>query len=114
MSFFGADVEQLRSLSTELRHQSDELESIASRLSTRIEQVTWRGPDADRFRSDWQGSHLAALRRAVRLLQEAAGQALDNARQQEDTSQGGGGGVAGGLPFPVHDAGSDDLRVTPV
>jgi uncharacterized protein YukE len=89
MSFYGADVEQLRALSIELRQQSEELEAIASRLGARIEQVAWHGPDAERFRAEWQGSHLASMRRTMRLLLDASGQALENAKQQEFTSQGG-------------------------
>jgi uncharacterized protein YukE len=91
MSFYGADVEQLRALSAELRQRSEELEAILARLSSRIEHVAWRGPDADRLRSEWQGSHVVAVRRAVRLLQDASGQALDNARQQDETSRGRAG-----------------------
>jgi uncharacterized protein YukE len=95
MGFYGADVDQLRALSTALSQRSEELEAIASRLGHRIEQVQWRGPDADRFRADWQGSHLAALRRAIRLLQDAAGQAGDNAREQLATSDGASPSVRG-------------------
>ena len=91
--FFGADVEQLRILARQLSSEADELLSITTRLGNRIDGVAWRGPDADKFRNDWNTRLVSSLRSAARALHDASGGAETNARQQEEVS-GASGGVS--------------------
>lgn len=87
-SFFGADVEQLRALAQEILHRSGEMSATAARLSIRIEEVPWYGPDGQRFKSRWSTELAVDLKRVAARMEEAAQAALANAREQEETSGG--------------------------
>ena len=66
-----------------------------SSLGAGVAQAPWPGPDAERFRHDWQSSHSRALRQAADFLAAAAEELLRNAAEQEQASQAGGAGAAG-------------------
>ena len=64
---------------------------------------SWKGQDAARFRSDWNGSHRALLQQAASALKQESKKLLENADQQEKASNaapgsGGGPGVSAGVP----------------
>ena len=105
--FFGADVEQLRQLSRSLAQHAEELQSIRARLGSRVEAVSWLGPDADRFRGDWNERLAVSLSAAARALNEASNQAETNARQQEQASGSAAGSpslppiIGSNGPFPL-------------
>jgi hypothetical protein len=52
-----------------------------------LEGTDWKGPDADKFRSEWHGQHAAALAKVAQALDEAGKQASRNASQQEEASR---------------------------
>lgn len=86
MALFGADIEQVQQLSTQLNAKASDIQSIISQLSSAINSVNWMGPDADRFRSDWQGQHVAQLKQVVSALQTASQNARRNAQEQQSAS----------------------------
>jgi ABC-type transporter Mla subunit MlaD len=86
MAIFGADIEQVQQLSTQLNAKASDIQNVISQLSSAISSVTWMGPDADRFRSDWQGTHVAQLKQVVSALQQASQDAARNAREQQSAS----------------------------
>ena len=93
-NLYGADVDQLRQLSRELAQQAEPLGSAASRVSGRVDNTAWRGPDAEGFRADWKGQHAATIRAAQQQLQDASAQALANAKAQEEASGASSGGTS--------------------
>ena len=95
--FYGADVEQLRALGRDLQREADGLEAMLVRLTSRIEQVAWQGPDVQRFRAEWRDRHLPQARGVVAGLRDAGGAAGANAGQQEAVSSGGGGPASGSV-----------------
>ncbi|MDN4521279.1 WXG100 family type VII secretion target [Mycolicibacterium austroafricanum] len=86
MAFTGADVAQLQQLSGQLNAKAGDIQSIVSQLTSAINSVDWRGPDAERFKSDWQGQHVAQLKQVINALQAASQRAMQNAQQQEAAS----------------------------
>ena len=86
MAFWGADTEQLKALSTKLQQGSAEIERQRSALSSALIGTEWKGPDADRFRSDWESQHAAQLAKIAQALDEASRQASRNAQQQDEAS----------------------------
>lgn len=86
MAMYGADVAQLRQLSTQLSTKASDIEGIISQLTTAITSVEWMGPDANAFRSDWSSTHVAQLRQVVNALNLASQTAKRNADAQETTS----------------------------
>ncbi len=109
--FIGADVEALRLLSTQLTSSAEELESLVSRLSGRVDAAQWRGPDSERFRSDWGQRYSTMIRKAVIALRGASESVRTNAGQQESASTAEGwsgitniafGGTSGESALPAH------------
>jgi len=52
-----------------------------------VNGTDWKGPDAEKFRSEWSGSHVTALAKVAQALEEAGKQATKNAAQQEEASR---------------------------
>ncbi|KRE68516.1 hypothetical protein ASG92_01195 [Arthrobacter sp. Soil736] len=86
MAFWGADTDQLKTLSTKLQQGSAEIEKQKSALTSALQSTDWKGPDADKFRSDWESQHAAQLTKIAQALDEAGRQASRNAQQQEEAS----------------------------
>lgn len=102
MAQLGADVEALETLATDTRRQAQTLTRMRSGLDSAVSGATWRGADADRFRSSWRTEYGAEFGRVARLLGEVADQLARHARQQRQTSAATGGGAGPGGPgvFP--------------
>ena len=88
MAIWGADVEQLRQLGGKLEHGASEIESQRNKLTNFLDQVDWRGPDADKFKDQWRGEHTSKLNQVAEALREAGNRATQNAEQQTQASQG--------------------------
>ena len=89
MAFYGADIEQMQQLEQTLRQQAEALQNIMSTIRSRVQATDWRGPDADRFRSQWDTTHTQNLNRVVSELQQVADTVRSNWMQQQQVSQGG-------------------------
>ena len=57
MAIWGADIAQLKTLGTKLQAGSSEIDKQKSLLTKVLEGTDWKGPDADKFRSEWNGQH---------------------------------------------------------
>lgn len=86
MALFGQDVDQVRQLATQLNAKASDIESVISQLTSAVTSVQWMGPDAERFKSDWQGQHVPKLREVVGALQRASQDASRNATEQQQAS----------------------------
>lgn len=92
---FGADIVQLRELSKHLDASSARLAGTKSSLSRDVQGSTaWKGADADRFRSDWAGTHTALLAKVIEALAAAGKAVAVHAEEQEKASGAGGQGGA--------------------
>lgn len=83
---WGLDVEQVRVLARDMDNAAGDLQGIIQRLTSTLGNTQWSGPDAERFRSDWQSTHAVALMRAKEALELTAQTARTNASTQETTS----------------------------
>jgi WXG100 family type VII secretion target len=86
MAMWGLDVEQVRQLSKKLHNKSEQVQEILTTLTSALESVDWKGPDAEKFRSEWKGTHTAALKNVINALNDASQKATQNANAQEQTS----------------------------
>ncbi|WP_234803583.1 WXG100 family type VII secretion target [Mycolicibacterium diernhoferi] len=82
----GADVEQLNQLSAQLNNKANDIQNVISQLTSAINSVEWKGNDANRFRSDWQGQYVSQLKQVVSALQTASQNAKRNAQEQQTAS----------------------------
>lgn len=88
MAWIGLDVEQVRGLAQQLHAKSQEINTIAQQLNSQLTSVTWQGPDAERFRSDWNSQYMSSLRQVAQALEAAGTAAGRNASEQEQASNG--------------------------
>ena len=106
---YGADVEQLRSLSKSMGLSGSRLSDTERRINSLVAGAAWQGADAGRFRSEWSGTLKPLLSRASQSLAEASKLLLSQANEQEAASaQGGTAGTpgTGGTSRPGTPAGS--------
>ena len=111
-TLWGADVEQLRTLARQFNKTADMLQQQSQQLSGHINNSpAWKGQDASRFRSDWNGNHRALLQKTAARLQQESKLLLTHADEQEKASATGAGGAtglsAGYLPPPFAPMGPD-------
>ncbi|MET1089368.1 MAG: hypothetical protein ABWY04_19975 [Arthrobacter sp.] len=88
MAIWGADVDQLRQLGNKLKSGASEIEAQRSTLTKALDSVNWLGPDADKFKGEWQSTHATLLTKVAEALREAGTKATQNAEQQTQASQG--------------------------
>lgn len=86
MAMFGMDIAQVRSLAQLLGQKASDIESLRSQVTSKLNSTEWKGPDADRFRNDWNGTLSSQLQNVVQQLREAQKRATQNAAEQEATS----------------------------
>ncbi|WP_019972470.1 hypothetical protein [Mycobacterium sp. 141] len=53
MGVVGADSDQMRALARTLHQAADRLEAASAAVTGSLPSVPWRGPDAERYRSQW-------------------------------------------------------------
>lgn len=96
----GANVEQLESLAERFSSSAETLRGIRSTLSVGVISNTgWLGPDADALRASWD-SHQMAILLAANTLDRGSRELLEQARQQEATSDAGSGAIGGSPAGP--------------
>ena len=82
----GMNVEEVRRMSAQLRDAAEEITRIEQELTGGLAEVDWTGPDADRFRGQWQSEMVPALQQIMNSVTELGDTADRNAAEQESTS----------------------------
>jgi hypothetical protein len=112
----GANVEQLESLAERFSQSAESLRGIRSTLTVGVISNTgWSGPDADSLRASWD-SHQMAIMLAANTLDRGSRDLLEQARQQEATSDASSGAIGGspngsGLPGTPAATAEDDFSI---
>ncbi|WP_457964021.1 hypothetical protein M1E17_21290 [Arthrobacter sp. D1-29] len=96
MTFYGADVSQLRDLAKAADKAASLLSSQASSLQGQIQSAPWKGADGERFRQEWTGSHRPNLEQVASTLRHNSKLLLQHADEQERSSAGSSGGAGTG------------------
>ena len=86
-NIWGMDVEEVKQLAQTLGQKAGEIDQIISTIGSKVESTTWKGPDSEKFRTDWQGTLSANLKKVADSLRETQQRATQNAQQQEQASQ---------------------------
>jgi hypothetical protein len=86
MAMWGADVQQLRDLGKQLQSGATEIETQKRNLNKLLHTTDWKGPDADKFRGEWDSNHMTQLAKVADALKEAGQKAGKNADQQDQAS----------------------------
>ncbi|MEZ2372548.1 MULTISPECIES: WXG100 family type VII secretion target [Arthrobacter] len=86
MAVWGADVQQLRALGKKLEAGAQTIDEQRNQLTSALNGVQWMGPDADKFKNEWQSQHVPALNKVAEALRTAGKNAAKNAQEQETAS----------------------------
>jgi uncharacterized protein YukE len=95
MAVEGTDVAQLRALALQFPKGAERREASAKTVRSLVSSDThWRGADAQRFRSDWNGASAHASATAATVLRDADKLLRHNADEEENAGDGKSAGVA--------------------
>ena len=86
MAQLGLDPEQMQALSTQLKNDAATIESLTSRITSKLNGTWWKGKDAEHFRSEWSGTHASNLKKVATALQSASNVITTNKNQQIQAS----------------------------
>lgn len=102
MGFYGADTEQLREHAEAVRLGEQSLAELFESLDSVVRTVSWNGPDAEGFRSQWGSLISGSARDVCDSLRRRSEEADREADEQDGASQeeGGTGLPWGPLPTP--------------
>ncbi|MDI2037274.1 WXG100 family type VII secretion target [Paenarthrobacter nitroguajacolicus] len=111
--FYGADIEQLRSLSKQMGQAGSRLQNQELQINGLISSVAWKGTDGERFRREWSSTLRPMLHKTSRSLDDVAKTLRTQADEQDKAStQGGQAGGPGG-PVGPQVPGGNGGQVTP-
>lgn len=113
---YGADVEQLRSLSKQMGQAGSRLQNQELQINGLISSVAWKGTDGERFRREWSSTLRPLLHNASRSLEDVSKTLRTQAdEQQQASTQGGassGGSAGANSPQTPGGTVSDDTPTT--
>lgn len=84
----GMDPEVVEGIGRQLKTQGDAIQNVITAVTQLVTQAesAWKGPDATKFKSDWDGIHKPALIRVKTEVDQLGTTATTNATQQRQTS----------------------------
>ena len=86
MAQLGADVEQLDQLSKKFDQEADRISQATSQISSQVNSTWWKGPDADKFKNEWEGQFASQLKKIAEALHQVGTVVRKQAQQQRQTS----------------------------
>lgn len=97
---YGADIEQLRSLSKTMDRSGARLLETERQITSLVSSVEWKGIDGSRFRREWSDTWRPMMKRTSESLLDASKTLLTQADEQEQASTGAASGPSGGPAGP--------------
>lgn len=82
----GMAVEEVRRMAGMLSDAAEEITRISDELTQGLEEVDWTGPDADRFRGQWESEMVQSLQEISQTVAEMGQTAERNAAEQDAAS----------------------------
>lgn len=113
MSVTGADPDALRATAAQFVRAAEVLRTVQGSVSGVVSNAAiWRGPDALRFRSEWEARGIASLNAAIGSLNGAAESLRRNAEEQVSASQvtGDSGPAGRHAPDACYDSAPNGLH----
>jgi hypothetical protein len=95
---YGADINELRTLSASMAKSGSSLKSVESTVNSLLQSAAWKGADGDRFRSEWSSTLRPMLNKASESLRSQSTSLLKHADEQEQASGAGSDAGSAGLP----------------
>lgn len=88
MSRMGMDVNEVRNVGNQLKHQAGEIGNAIVAIENLINNAitVWEGNDAKQFHDWWNSQHKPALTNVQHAIDGLGQSALNNAQEQENVS----------------------------
>ncbi len=83
----GMNVQEVKDLGTKLKGISTQITDMVNLLHGKVNNTSWVGPDAAKFKNEWWPQHRAHLQKMVQDLDGFGQSALNNATEQENISK---------------------------
>ena len=78
----GMNVAEVRDLGTRLKQISQQITDMANTLNAKVNDTSWVGADAQRFKNEWWPQHRARLTQLRTDLDGFGQSAMNNASEQ--------------------------------
>ncbi|MBD1539381.1 hypothetical protein HC744_01635 [Arthrobacter sp. S1_S22] len=112
---YGADIEQLRSLSKSMDRSGLRLMETERQITSLVAGIDWRGNDGGRFRREWSDTWRPMMKQSSQSLLDASKLLLTQADEQETASTTSGAGPGSGGPAtPTAPGGPGDTAPGPL
>ena len=85
---YGADIEQLRSLSKSMDRSGSRLMDTERQITGLVAGIDWKGNDGGRFRREWSDTWRPMMRQTSQSLLDASKLLLTQADEQETRTPG--------------------------
>ncbi|MDR0960809.1 MAG: hypothetical protein LBM23_10810 [Propionibacteriaceae bacterium] len=85
--FFGMNIEEVRRTAGSMEQAAQKITDVVTRLNAALQSTEWRGPDADRFREEWNSQHAPAIRAVADDVRSSASEVRMNIEAQITTSR---------------------------
>lgn len=76
----GGTIEQMTQMGTQFNNSSQELEALASRITSALASTDWEGGAAQRFRDQWNGEFRATFQKVAAGLNDCASEVNNRAQ----------------------------------
>jgi len=86
MAQLGADVEQLDQLARKFEQEAQQIAQATQQISSQVNSTWWKGPDADKFRNEWESQFASQLKKIAEALRQVGTVVRKQAQQQRQTS----------------------------
>jgi uncharacterized protein YukE len=83
----GMNVDEVRQLGANLKSISGQINDMVNQLNAKVNNTSWVGPDAARFKNEWWPQHRQHLQKMGQDLAGFGQSALNNATEQENVSR---------------------------
>jgi uncharacterized protein YukE len=84
--FLGMDPESGKALAGKMTKTAETITQAVQGLTSAVDGVQWKGPDAERFKQEWRTNGVTAVRKVAELLKAQATKLNKEAQQQVQTS----------------------------
>lgn len=82
----GMNVGEVEDLGNRLKGIARDINEMVKMLNGKVNNTSWVGPDATKFKNDWWPQHRQHLQKMVQDLDGFGQSALNNAKAQKDAS----------------------------
>jgi hypothetical protein len=80
------NVGEVEGLGNKLKGVASDINNMVKLLNGKVQNTSWVGPDATKFKNDWWPQHRQHLLKMVKDLDGFGQSALNNAQAQKDAS----------------------------